>query len=191
MSSEPKRGMAFIDFENINITARKEFGLRYINFGKLREILLKDLRHVGCILYLPFKMRDLQGHIQKSGLEVKVVNPGKSIDGRLILDLVTGAWRNDFDIAVIASGDRDYIPVAESVKRMEKVVRIASFSKALAYGMGSVSDDVINLDEHIKDISLQVYKYKCTDCGKEFELPFKLYPSQTPYCQDCIKKHHP
>jgi uncharacterized LabA/DUF88 family protein len=183
------RGMAFIDFENINITARNQHGLRYINFGKLREIMLKDLRDVGCILYLPSKMKDLQSHIQTSGLEVKVVNPGKSIDGRLIFDLLTGAQRNDFDIAVIASGDKDYIPVVEAVKRMSKKVHIASFSKALAYGMDSISDSIINLDEHVKDISLQMNTYKCADCGTTFELPFKLYPNATPYCRTCIKKH--
>ena len=47
----------------------------------------------------------------------------------------------------------------------------------------------VNLDDHIKDISLQMNQYKCADCGKDFELPFKLFPSQTPYCKDCIKNH--
>ena len=119
MSSQ-NRGMAFIDFENINITARNEHGIRYLNFNKLREVLLKDLRCVGCIVYLPNKMRSLLPHIQKSGLEVKVVSPGKSIDGRLIFDLLTHAYSNSFDTAVIASGDRDYIPVVEEVKRRNK-----------------------------------------------------------------------
>ncbi len=188
MSSQD-RGMAFIDFENINIPARREHGLKYINFNKLREILLKDLRMVGCIVYLPNNMKDLLPYIQKSGLEVKVVSPGKSIDGRLIFDLLTNAQRNDFDVAVIASGDRDFIPVVEAVKRLNKTVRIASFSVALAHGLNSVADSVIDLDPHIAEISLQVYQYKCIDCGSDFELPFKLFPNQKPYCKNCIKSH--
>jgi len=188
MSSQD-RGMAFVDFENINITARREHGLKYMNFNKLREILLKDLRMVGCIVYLPNMMKDLLPYIQKSGLEVKVVSPGKSIDGRLIFDLLTSAQRDDFDVAVIASGDRDFIPVVEAVMRLKKKVRIASFSAALAHGLNSVVDLVINLDPHIAEISLQVYPYKCTICGSDFELPFKLYPSQKPYCKNCIRSH--
>lgn len=113
----------------------------------------------------------------------------KSFDPGARADLLTGAQRNDFDIAVIASGDKDYIPVVEAVKRMNKKVYIASFSKALAYGMDSISDDIIDLDGHIKDISLQMNAYKCADCGVNFELPFKLYPGAIPYCRDCIKEH--
>jgi len=188
MSSE-ERGMAFIDFENINITARNQHGLRYMNFNKLREILLKDLRCVGCTVYLPNQMKNLLSHIQKSGLEVRVVSPGKSIDGRLIFDLLTKAHAGAFDTAVIASGDRDYIPVVEYVKGMKKKVLIGSFASALAHGLSSVSDGVIDLDKHITEISLEVQKYKCTDCGKDFELPFKLFPDQKPYCRDHIKSH--
>jgi uncharacterized LabA/DUF88 family protein len=186
MSSD-NRGMAFIDFDNINITARNQHGIRYLNFNKLREILLKDLRCVGCIVYLPNKMSNLLPVIQKSGLEVKVVSPGKSIDGRLIFDLLTNAYSNGFDSAVIASGDRDYIPVVEEVKRKGKKVLIASFSSALAHGMTSVSDGVIDLDKFVTEISSQTNTYKCATCGAEFQLPFKLFAGQTPYC----KKHKP
>lgn len=188
MSSE-KRGMAFIDFDNINITGRNQHGIKYINFNKLREVLLKDLRCVGCIVYLPNKMKSLLPSIQKSGLEVKVVSPGKSIDGRLIFDLLTSAQRNDFDVAVIASGDRDYIPVVEAVKRMNKKVFIASFSSSLSHGMKSVCDGMIDLDKHVADISQQVYEYTCAKCGNKFELPFKLFAGQTPYCKNCMKSH--
>jgi uncharacterized LabA/DUF88 family protein len=190
MSSE-ERGMAFVDFENINITARNQHHLRYMDFNKLREILLKDLRCVGCIVYLPNKMKDLLAHIQRSGIEVKIVSPGKSIDGRLIFDLLAKAHANAFDTAVIASGDRDYIPVVEYVKGMGKKVIIGSFASALAHGLNSVSDNVIDLDKHITEISLQVYSYKCTDCGKDFELPFKLFAGVKPYCKEHIKSHKP
>ena len=138
-------------------------------------------------MYLPNKMSNLLPYIQKSGLEVKVVSPGKSIDGRLIFDLLTNAYRDGFDVAVIASGDRDYIPVVEEVKRVGKRVIIASFSSALAHGMTSVSDDIIDLDKHLTEIAQQMHSYVCAKCGTKFELPFKLFANQTPLCKDHVK----
>ncbi len=191
ISSSSNRGMAFIDFDNINITARNQHNIRYMNFNKLREVLLKDLRCVGCLVYLPNKMSDLQPYISKSGLDVRVVNPGKSVDGRLIFDLLTNAYRDGFDTGVIASGDRDYIPVVEEVKRLNKKIIIGSFSSALAHGMNSVADGVIDLDKHIAEISQQINQYACSKCGSKFELPFKLFASQQPICRSCKKSQHP
>jgi uncharacterized protein (TIGR00288 family) len=183
-----RRGMAFIDFDNINITARNQHHLKFIDFNKFRGVLLNNLRCVGCTVYLPYKMRTLLRSIQRSGLEVKVVSPGKSIDGRLIFDLLTNAYKDNFDTAVIASGDKDYVHVIEEVKRMNKEVKIASFSSSLAHALRAVADGVIDLDSHILDISPQIFGYKCSKCGNKFELPFKLYPQQPPLCKDCIKK---
>lgn len=185
--SSLNRGMAFIDFDNINITGRNQHGIKYMNFNKLREVLLNDLRCVGCIVYLPNKMTSLLSIIQRSGLEVKVVSPGKSVDGRLIFDLLTNAQNNHFDTAVIASGDKDYIPVVEYVKRLNKIVLIGSFSSALSHGMISVSDGIIDLDKHVKDISLQIHEYTCSKCGTKFDLPFKLFASRKPLCKDCLR----
>ena len=84
-----KRGMGFIDFDNINITGRKQHNLRYIDFNKFRAVLLDGLRCVGCTVYLPHKMQSLIRLIQKSGLRAEIVSPGKSVDGRLIYDLLT------------------------------------------------------------------------------------------------------
>lgn len=177
--------MAFIDFDNINISARRQHNIKYLNFNKLREVLLEDLRCVGCIVYLPSKMNTLLGSIQKSGLEVKVVSPGKSVDGRLIFDLLTNAQRDGFDTAIIASGDRDYIPVVEEVKRMKKKVLISSFSSSLSHGMNSVSDGVIDLDEHVNTISQVCFDYICDNCKNGFKLPYKLFKDQTPLCNKC------
>ena len=156
---DANRGIALIDYDNIYITARNQHNINYINFNKLREILLKDLRIVGCTVYLPNKIGDLIKVIQRSGLEVQVVSPGKSIDGRLIFDLLTNTTIDNFDTAVIASGDRDYVPVIQEVKRRNKKIAVASFSSSLSPALTSVADYVIDLDTHIKDIALKYLLY--------------------------------
>ena len=73
------------------------------------------------------------------------------------------------------------------MKQMKKKVLVGSFSSALAHGLVSVSDGIIDLDKHISEIASQIFEYTCSKCGKKFELPFKLFANQTPLCKDCIK----
>lgn len=181
------RALAFIDFDNINISARKK-GLKEIDFNKLREILLNGYNCVGCSVYLPDKLKSLIPHIQKSGLSVSIVSPNKSVDGRLIFDLLVNAYRNTFDVAIIASGDRDYIPVIEHRKSQGKKVKIASFESALSHGVRFVADEVLLLDDRLTDLSRFKRVYFCPECGKEFTDSHKYFNGYTPKCPDCYSK---
>lgn len=182
--------MGFIDFENINIAARTQHNVKYLDFNKLAELMLHDLKRVGCKVYVPHQMRHLIPEIQKQGLEAMLVSPGKSVDGRLIFDVLVNAQNDTFDTAIIASGDRDYIPVVEQVKKLHKDVKIASFSANLGPGLKAVADgNVLCLENHITTIAQKTYNYKCSQCGNDFVLVFKLYPNQLPpRCSTCYKK---
>ena len=35
------------------------------------------------------------------------------------------------------------------------------------------------------------YKTKCTDCGKETEVPFKPMEGRPVFCRDCFRKNKP
>ncbi len=37
----------------------------------------------------------------------------------------------------------------------------------------------------------EVTKVKCSDCGKECEVPFKPTAGRPVYCNDCLKNHRP
>ncbi len=184
--SDTKRAMVFIDFDNINIPARQN-GIKYINFNGLRNKLCEGHRAVGCTVYLPSKMSSLVSQIQKSGLEVQLVSPNKSVDGRLIFDLLTNAHDDRFDIAIIASGDRDFVPVLQRVKSLKKEVHIASFRSNLAHALTSTADNIIYLDDYKKEFSFDLNGYTCSNCGVAFEVPFKIY-GPTPLCPDCKRK---
>ena len=178
--------MAFIDFDNIAIPAKNFFGLQYIDFNKLRNFLLDGYRGVGCTVYLPHKMGSLLPHIQKSGLNVTVVSPSKSVDGRLIFDLLVNAHRNTFDVAIIASGDRDYRPVIEEVKSLKKEVKVASFSRNLAHALSSVADEVIDLDSEATNLSARTFTYTCSNCRNSFTVPRRIHRS-SPLCNSCFR----
>ena len=186
---EMVRAMGFIDFENINIPARQQVGVSIrLNFNKLAELMLQGYTRSGCSVYLPDEMRHLSTDISKQGLKPVLVSPGKSVDGRLILDLLVNAQNNKFDVAVIASGDRDYIDVIQAVHQLNKKVKIVSFQSNLGPGLRAVvrDEDITILESHINAFVLKPQEYKCSNCGKNFTLPFKLYPNQLPpKCSDC------
>lgn len=51
----------------------------------------------------------------------------KGVDTRIVTDMISLAWSNGFDVAVIISSDRDFVPVAEFLQTKGIKVIHASF----------------------------------------------------------------
>ena len=49
----------------------------------------------------------------------------KGVDIALTTDLLSNAYRNNYDVAVLIAGDGDYVPLVEDVKRLGKLVHVA------------------------------------------------------------------
>ena len=127
----------------------------------------------------------------RSGITVVPVSPGKSVDGRLIFDMIVGAQRDNYDVAILASGDRDYVPVVQEVKRLKKTVWVASFSPSFASSLRAAADDPIDLDKRTSEIMFEMtfYDATCTDCGKPIKVPFKPANGRPIYCREDLVKH--
>ncbi len=82
-------------------------------------------RPVGVMAYIVDRgsRQELFRKISHSGLKVEAVSPGKSVDGRLIFDLIVGAQRDFYDVCILASGDRDYVPVVRTFAKPAKLRR--------------------------------------------------------------------
>jgi len=52
----------------------------------------------------------------------------KGVDIALAKDMLSGAFLNNFDVAVLIAGDGDYVPLVEEVKRLGKIVYVAFFA---------------------------------------------------------------
>jgi len=58
------------------------------------------------------------------------ISPEKGVDAALVTDLLSLAWQRAYDVAVLVSGDADYIPAVEYVQSQGlKVVNAAWASK--------------------------------------------------------------
>lgn len=58
------------------------------------------------------------------------ISPEKGVDAALVTDLLSLAWQHAYDVAVLVSGDADYIPAVEYVQSQGlKVINAAWASK--------------------------------------------------------------
>ena len=70
----------------------------------------------------------------------------KGVDVYLATDMLSLAYKNGYDVAVLVSGDADYVPVVEEVQGMGKIVEVACFSSSKSVHLRQVCDKFINLD---------------------------------------------
>jgi len=184
--------MAFVDLPNVT-SGGGAYGTKRINFAGLARILTEGTRPVGVHAYAVDKgdRQDLFREIDRSGIRVIPVSPGKSIDGRLIFEMIVGAQKDDYDVCILASGDRDYVPVVQEVKRLKKQVWVASFAASIAPSLKAIADDYIDLDARSNDILLQLALFSavCSDCGSACQVPFQPIEGRPVYCRNCLPKH--
>ena len=69
----------------------------------------------------------------------------KGDDVYLATDLIKGAYENLYDIAIIVSGDADFIPAIKLVQKNNKKVINAFFPKSSSYLLRNCCDGSINL----------------------------------------------
>jgi CxxC-x17-CxxC domain-containing protein len=60
--------------------------------------------------------------------------------------------------------------------------------------MAMMNKGVINMEERRESddrFGREMHKVKCSDCGKDTEVPFKPSGDRPVYCRDCYQKHRP
>jgi len=73
----------------------------------------------------------------------------KGIDTQIVVDILLGAVRNTYDVAILLSGDADFAGAVEAVKEMGKKVYVAHFRgvNGVARALIDVADRDIIIDE--------------------------------------------
>ena len=161
-----KKVMIFIDGSNLYHVLLKNCGRSDLMFSSFGEKLTGKDRELKKIFYYNVK-QELQGKIKipeeqkkflKSlekidNLEVKlgiwkeqngsIVEKG--VDVLLATDLVLNSVKNKYDTAIIVSGDGDFFPAIEAVKKEGKVVEVAAFESNISKEASDSADKVIKL----------------------------------------------
>lgn len=75
----------------------------------------------------------------------------KGDDIHLASDMIKGAYENMYDVAVLVSGDGDFIPAVNIVQEKGKLVENAYFKQSLSWHLKQECDKSIKLTKEILD----------------------------------------
>jgi len=75
----------------------------------------------------------------------------KEDDIHMAVDMVEGSSDNKYDIAIVVSGDGDFIPAVKAVQRKGKIVINAFFSKTSSTNLKQTCDKSIRLNKELLD----------------------------------------
>lgn len=76
----------------------------------------------------------------------------KGDDVHLTVDIISGAYEDTFDTAIIVSGDEDFIPALKKVQELGKKVENAYFIASASSALKSSSNSSICINQIIKEI---------------------------------------
>jgi uncharacterized LabA/DUF88 family protein len=71
----------------------------------------------------------------------------KEVDVAMACEMVVHALRDHYDIAIVVSGDRDFVPAIQHVQAAGKRVEVAAFGNSVAKAIIVVADKFYDLDK--------------------------------------------
>lgn len=124
---------------------------RYVNYSKLLRLLKKDREIYKAIAYV------VEVGVEK---EDKFFNLLKDIGFELRKKIGRGKFKANWDTGIVVeclriadkvdevtlvSGDGDYVPLLEELKRKEIKTRVAAFDRSVSYHLKTKADEFISL----------------------------------------------
>ncbi len=164
-----QRIIIFIDNSNI-FNGFKKFNIK-ADYEKLKNLIRQNRILIDIILYEgvvypidPHKKRWYEDLKKNSGYTIKTsfdkitsnAPTEKKIDVELAIDIISMAYENDYDRAILVSGDGDFLPVVKKLKELNKEIEIWAFRYSLAHVLKEeVGQDHVNyLDDYLSTIEL-------------------------------------
>jgi len=174
----PERVAIFIDGSNLYHSVKGTFQIHdnQVDFAKLIEILKNKRLLIGVYYYnapldrgynfeIYRKQQKFFSELRKiPGFHVVLCNMRKirKSDGtyefavkgddiNLATDMLSFAYENVYDTAILVSGDGDFVPVIKKVQKLGKKVENAYFSVSRSDFLRSVCNSSVMLDEVAKN----------------------------------------
>lgn len=151
------RVAVFLDLKNVSFPVR-DSGFS-VDFLELRRIAVDGRRQVSATAFDTRRVKDgfdgaatFHSMLESCGWRLDLhdmYDEGrqKEVDVAMATAMVTGAYEDRYDVAVVISGDRDFVPAMECVRNRGKTVEVMSFSGNLSKCSGRAADSVTLLDD--------------------------------------------
>lgn len=91
-------------------------------------------------------------HLRKHKRENGFIFDIKGDDVHLAVDLLSGAYENTYDTAIIVSGDEDFIPAIKKAQKLGKKIINAYFKGSSSTALKKICNDSIYLNDLLKEI---------------------------------------
>ncbi len=164
------RVMIFIDGSNLfKASERYRTGYRP-DLAKLQDKLVKGRTlmrtYYYCSIANPPRIEQIKFQDKLKNLHIQVVSKSlknrptgekveKGVDVALVTDMLSLAFRNAYDVAILVSGDSDFLQTVNEVKRAGKRVEIASFRFTIGKELQTEADDFIPIEPIADEIALE------------------------------------
>ena len=165
----PKRKVAiFIDGSNLYHSLKKNFGNANLNFLGFAGFLAEKNKLVAAYYYnAPVNQKTQPNEYSKQQrffsaleklpyfeiklgrLEKRPTGPPveKGVDVRLAVDMVTHAYSNIYDIAILVSGDADFVPAIKAAQDFGKKVINICFPKTKSFHLNQICNETVIIDK--------------------------------------------
>jgi len=170
MSLSDEKLMIFIDNSNI-FKGFKKYKIK-ADYEKLKSVLLRERNLIDIFLYegIVYPMsnkkkkwyNDLKNNSNyriKASFDKRISKNTfeKKVDVRIAIDMVSFAYEDAYDTAILVSGDGDFLPVIKKVKELNKNVEVWAFRYSLAYIIGEEvgEQNVFYLDDVLNEIKIE------------------------------------
>jgi len=167
MSASNERVMMFIDGSNmyhaIRAYSRKNKRYYKIDYVKLRDVLLQNRHLIRAYFFCSYdpkaKPVKFYDYLTSNGFEVvakplrtrqigeKSSRTEKGVDVALAVKMLSLAYENAYDTAILVSGDSDYVEAVSLVKDKGKRVEIAAFRGTINREFRQLADRFTYLDD--------------------------------------------
>jgi uncharacterized LabA/DUF88 family protein len=159
----------FIDNSNIFKGFRK-YNVK-VDYEKLKQVITRDRELHNIFLYegviyplSPEKKNWYKNLSKKSGYIIRIsfdkiaFNNAieKKVDIKIAIDMVSLAYEDTYDIAVLVSGDGDFVPVVKKIKTLGKIFELWAFKYSLANTLKEEIDQekIFYLDDILEKIKI-------------------------------------
>lgn len=166
-SSSTERVAIFIDGSNLYHGLKVNLGKTNLDFNRFSQHLCGERRLVRTYYYTaptdqnvdPLRFAEQQKFLASlymtPYLEVKLgrlvyrgkVAMEKGTDIKLGTDMLSLAFKDMYDVAILVTGDGDFVDVVRAVKDLGKYVENASFRSQLSQDLLQAADRLIELDK--------------------------------------------
>ena len=166
-----RRVMIFIDGSNLYHVLKQNTDKRNLDYKRFAQKLCGDRELIRTYYYnirqdspdnpklAESQDRFLNALYETEYLEVKLgiwkqrgdTMVEKGVDVMIAADLISHAYEDHYDTAILVSGDADFYPALQVVKDTGKQVEVAAFDSNLSSEAARFSDVLIRFDKHYFD----------------------------------------